>query len=454
MKKEFDYIEFDALKRWLELTQEKLNLPLFTKWTNAEYTVISEAVFEETRTLISRNTFKNIVSNLTNNKNNYLPRASTRDILAQFHGFSTWNEFVNSLNFANKNALPIRHKNNLRKNFIVGIGILLIILLAVVVKNNRPVKKATVTEEYCQYKIDFSDTIGLAPHTFTLNYDFTSCPYKTAEIDFDSYSAKAKYETRNFTNKKGLFNLCYYWPGRYEIYSIIDSTVVNRQNIYILSNGWDARVYNAVNTNHETPWFLKFKRRYNWPKFKDFNQRITDTFIKNGQMHVSKEQALAKQDISENYYTEFSNYQLYNISGDNFTFDMQFFNSSFGKENFCYEAKVELIGTKKKHFLQIVQPGCKVYAQHTFSENVNFAYDKILEGFELNFLNSSNLRIENNNKQVKVYFNEHLFLETRYKRDIDDLVGIIIRLKSAGTVENVSIKDNSTGISFSDDFNR
>ncbi len=439
-----------VIKQILQDIKERMILSEISEWTNSTYSEISEAVFAKTGVLLSRNTLKNMVAKVLENELSFTPQNSTRQALVHFLDYADWNDykqkniqlFTEPVHEATDD-LPVSSKN------YSGAVIIILVISALIAVFFVIANKPKLNRD-AGYSFSLNDSVGYAPHTFTINYDFSQIK-DSVFVDFDVYSAAGRYEYKQISNDKGLLNFCYYNPGKYTITVYIAHKPVKTFNVLILSNGWVAKVYNAEDEKVEKPDAL-VPFRAMWPRYIRFDNIINQGFINESEMEVKEDFVKTLSNIRKNYKTEFSVFQEFEIDGDNIDFMVNFFNKKFGIENYCYSAGFELIGTERNLTFDIMQPGCKIYARYWLSDQYKDGFSNNLTNFEHSFLLPRTVKMEIRNKALKLYLDDKSFFNCKYNASVGKIIGIVLTFKGSATVNWIELKDAKSGKYFRDDF--
>ena len=442
--------DIDILQRLFEDIKIKNHYPDFDEWSNSVYSELSESIHEKTGVLLSRNTLKNILSKIKEHDTKYTPQSSTRNALSRYIGSENWksyrSQFVqNETHFKEiKDKFPfsISFKKVAIATFTAGLIVVGVLLLG---NRNNNVHKTY------EFTAGFSDTVGHAPHTISINYDFSKLKTDSASLDLGTYSLSGKYEQKKYQNKTGVENFCFHHPGYYHTAFYINKEIVQEQNVLIKSNGWIASVYDARTTNSAIPKFILINKT-RIPNYIPLDNYFIEDITKDGMLFISEEKAFAIDVIPKNYKTRFENYSDFNISGDNFSFSSSFHNPDFGKETYCYSVEFTLIGSKGFHRFRIMQPGCKLFARYTFGDIEKDGIKQTINNFEHAFKEPGEINLNVIDKNVVLKFNNSEIFTGSYTQNIGNIIGVKIDLKGASAVDWIELKDNKTTEIFRDDF--
>jgi hypothetical protein len=445
------------LNKILIIIKEKQGYPDVDNWNNSIYSDLSDALYKKTHVLLSRNTLKYLVDKVIENNASYSPQQITKQALCQFIDYEGWDEFrskhINEIPpKAVEKAQPIQSKKRQllfsllpgAKFIFAFTAVLLLVFLAFIF---YPEEKVTIKE----FSFLVSDSTGVAPHTLSINYDFSNYKNDSINIDFDSFSATGKYELKRLYRAKGIEKFCFYYPGMYRCAVYANQHIIKRFDAFIESDSWNAYVWNATTPYADMPNLVKASKKEQM-RYIPFDNFISKPFWGKGEMNVSKSQALAVPGITKNYNTTFFLYRRFNVSGDDFKFKVSFLNPFYGEDSFCYSAFFEIICTNGKHYYQIMNHGCHLYAKYGFSEVTKNGINSTIDGFEHDFSRQRTLECINKSKQINLLMDGNTFHKNTYNKPVGDIIGIRMTFKGAPVINLIELSDNKGNIVYFDDF--
>lgn len=146
---------FQLLKQEVLLTYQK-QYPYFQgnwkSFSSQDIQNLIELIQEKTKQGISE---KWIYTHLKPETNSKLPRKDMLDILSQFSGFSSWDEFVFKNTKEEKTAFPYKKKKNVF--IIIGILIVLVIAILLIFGNKKSSQKFQLKNEFTNETIQTKD---------------------------------------------------------------------------------------------------------------------------------------------------------------------------------------------------------------------------------------------------------------------------------------------------------
>lgn len=445
------------LNKILIKIKEKHGYPDFLEWNNSIFSDLSEKIFEKTSVLLSRNTLKYLVQKVVEQNQSYSPQQITKQALCIYIGYDSWDDFRAQLLDENSHIaseetviVPDKKKPFVLKKYI-NVGVVSFFAAALIII--WILLRFIPTDNTNQNEFSFivSDSAGVAPHTISVKYDFSKNIKDTFLLDFDCFSAAGKYELKKFYRKNGVENFCFYHPGYYHCALYCGDNLIRRFHVFIESDNWNAFVWNATLTPTSLPKVVQLNKDESMRHI-PFDNYITQPFCNNGQMNVSKSLARSVPGITKNYNTTFQFFRRFNLSGDDFRFKVNFSNPYYGEDSFCYSAKFEIICTNGKHYYQIMNHGCHLYAKYGFSEVEKNGITANIDGFEHDFSRPRVIECININKNITLQMDENPFHRNSYSEPVGEIVGIRMTFKSAPVITSVELSDKDGNVVFIDNF--
>lgn len=446
--------ESPYIKYCLKKVEEKLGWGNYAQWTDSDFRNLSEIIKNSSGILVSSHTLKRLFGKIKY-RSNYNPQIATKEALAKYIGYESWNELKSdvSVEYSNNekvlNSEPITGNSRSRKlkhkHYYAVSGLIFFLLAAFVIFY---VKQGKVAGDYV---FEVYHPVGKAPHTATFKYDISKLHYDQAFIDFDHFSNSGKYLMNTLNQDTGSVSRCFHIPGKYDIKLFVDDRLIHTTPVLVESDGW---FYYAIEPDplwNEIPDIVKptiTKRYYNVR----FDNLLTGDFVNNGYMHIPHSSITSVDGLSLNYKTHYILARPFNVSLDSCIFEIKFRDEQFGKGVHCSEASFELIGMKGSVNFQIVEPGCLNYAFISVGKEFNFGETKNLQEFEMEFLNSRRLRMEAINNQVVLYRDDKEFYRKDYEGSLGEIVGIHLSSKGTPHYDWIKIHDIKGEIIYDEDF--
>ncbi|MCS3554197.1 MULTISPECIES: hypothetical protein [unclassified Sphingobacterium] len=402
----------------------KLGNVHISEWKNSDYVRLSALLRRETKVLISENTLKRIFGKLKTPER-YYPQKATRDALALFIGYRDWLEFENvqrAYQESESTVLPEINKEQrpsitidpkpIRKRKIIPLLFLLLFVIAIIIFLFWPTRSIQHPTLHCV------NPIGHTPHSAIFKLSTTkSDALNTSdyEIDFKDWKkAKDSFLDSTVTHY-------YELPGVYYPTLLFKNKVIDTTRVYLQTRGWEVTAYLQADSFRVYP-ILKT----------NIGKNLLPNVTMN-QVHASG------IDTLHTFFTNYSNLQPSDLSGDNMQISM-FVKTSPNRPGVrCSQFDITIYGEKDSHALSIMKPECTSWCHYKFSEQIMNGKSKDLRflGHDLTKGGQFTLRIKN--KFVTVLLDGHQVFETKYEKSIGKVLGINLMFSGVGTFSDYSL---------------
>lgn len=437
---------FYHLEICCRLVGEKYGRPAIAEWTNGDYIKLSSILSHKTGTQISPNTLKRIFGKLKTPER-YYPQKATRDALARYAGFDDWEKFQllhprparleekesvkqsqsdSSLQTAPALQSP---KKNSRKWWWLVLPLPGILAVVIWWRQSRPVVPNDIAPGDAVFTCNNPE--GGNPHSAV--FKLTLAENFTGNTDGFTISFGDGKTPRKIL--PGVLLTHYYEiPGRYFARLLYNEKAIDTTTIYLRSNGWTATATMDRDTIRVYP--------------------VTNgSLFSNHHMTVDTRQLYhAGIDTNKTFYVDFVNTRPTDIDGDNFELTAQVITSSPRAGVRCSQVNATVYGTHAIHDFRVIKPGCTTFTNLQFSEiyKAGAADDLSMLGIDLTHGGSIALRVIN--KRAKVLVNGKEVYSIGYQQPLGKISGIRIGFAGIGTINNVQLKDLTTGEVFNDGF--
>ena len=201
-------------------------------WSNKDFEMLSEQVFEATKKRLSVTTLKRIWGRAELVAN---PSPATLDILSEFLGNKNWREFVamhgSSENFSGKTA----QRNYLKPMIVMGtLTAIVVLVLLFWPKATRATKSADPIDKS---KFAFTSNVvsNEMPNSVVFAYD-ASAASDSAKVEIQQSWDKRKRVT--IKKEDSIATSIYYLPGFFKSKLLVDGIVVKEHDVFIKAEDW------------------------------------------------------------------------------------------------------------------------------------------------------------------------------------------------------------------------
>lgn len=407
------YPEYELVQKCLLQIETQLGWGASEHWHNEVFTELSEVLHQTTNILLSPTTLKRVWGRI-NYKSK--PSISTLNALSQFAGYSNWRDFKNQMAVPEEKKVDKKSLSNrgLILTSAAFMTILFISLFSMIGSDGNQFAKADYS------KISFSSYPVAEGLPNSVVFDFNLENVQSDSIFIQQFWDPTK--TIKISSEQKQATGIYYWPGYFRAKLLIDGQILKEHDLFIKSEGWIGTVdYEPV------------------PKYVN----VTDLINEN----LKFPSAIIKE-ITSSSKPIISTYHLVDdfreVSGDNFLFETSFRTVYQEKWAVCQRTRVVILGTSGALLIPFSIPGCVSDIGLMLNDVYLNGKKHDLSAFGINLSTFRNIKINIQEKQVKIFVDQDKIYAGQYHQSIGRLVGIRYRFLGAGEVERLKIT-NSRG---------
>ena len=417
MKRELDYIE-ECLRKM----GRQFNWGDISEWTNHNYDVLSDEIQKTTGIAISSRTLRR----LANRRIKYNPQIATKNALAIYLGFQSWEDFLLS---KNKNPSSIRQHSRINA-FLFQYFWVLLFLVVIGLSSFFIFFYPAIEIELHKAKVVFysNDMKGTAPHSASFFYDVSKIKSSNILIDNNYYKdgeiIPVKKNMHYYTNT---FEL----PDYYAVKIIANGERISCVGVHVVTKGWST----IVNDNL---------------------YKSAEPVIDSVGLHLSEEQLSALGINPDSAIkVEYRNIKDFGVIGDDMVLETKFINNPSTGSSECQVSTIEIINTHGRLSFSFVTPDCD-------EKMLKAEFGDVYLAGEFNNLNTffqdmnywRNLRIVTGDRRVEVYLDDVQIYSIRYNEPLDDIKGIAFSFIGSGTVDYIKLYNHREDLVYYDDFNK
>jgi hypothetical protein len=444
--------ESPYVKICLKKVEEKLGWGEVAHWTDIDFRNLSNIIDSSSGILVSSHTLKRLFGKIKYNSN-YNPQIATKEALAKYLGYESWNDFKEDLSkevsVKNESLNPISQVN--KKPPLILSRIVYLSIPAFLIIVSIAFYFLWRTYELGPYNFQVQNPVGKAPHTATFNYDISQIGTKNVFIDFDHFSNNGVYLTTNLDQDSGRLSRCFHFPGKYDVKLFANERVIQQIPVLVESDNWFFYAIEPYSVWDLIPDVIKptVSKRHRLVKFDNI---LYGDFINEGYMHIPPSNVGKIEGLTSNFKTHYVLTRYFNVPLDNCIFEIRFRNEGFGGGIQCNEASFELIGMIGSLSFQVVEPGCLNYAFLRIGKVFKFGENENLEEFEMNFLDFRTLKVHVDNARITLYREEEEFYSIDYDGSLGELVGIHLSSKGTPHYDWLKISDPNGNVVYNENF--
>ena len=420
------------------LIEEKLGWGSSSQWTNQDFDLLSEKIYEVTGVTLSQTTLKRIWGKV---KYDSAPTVTTLNTLAKFIGFENWRDFRQKKTAQTATAVtdgpirdtkPITENKKSRRPFLfpaLAIGLTFMSILSWNFFSNKPnAKKENSPAGTYQFSSKKMILRGV-PNSVVFEYDAS---VSTADSIFIQQSWDNRLRAR-VPKDQHLHTSIYYYPGFFQAKLLAGDKIVKEHDIFIQTDGWLPLIELSP-----VPVYIKKEEVF-------VNGKMTLPLAKIKSQNVPMEPAVP--------YVYFANVREFgDLTSDNFIFETSVRNDFKEGSGVCQKSEIRLLTEGSMVSIPLSAKGC-------ISENNLFCLghyikgnENDLSGFGVDFNNFVKVRLEVMNTKAKFFVNDKLVYYVDGIMPGSKIKGIVYRFQGTGSVDWVKLSKNDHTTVYDDEF--
>jgi hypothetical protein len=387
-------------------------------WTNSDFELLSDKIFEKTTVRLSISTLKRIWGKV---KYDNSPTAATLNALANFLDYASWRDFESENNRNNVNnvvAASGEPKTLKRSAFriptVVALVLASIIVVFLLVKGKSP-------HRFDPSKAKFShrEVTDDLPNSVVFDYDISA--YKNVDSVFiqqdwdpmrrEKISADGKQHTS-----------VYYQPGYYKAKLIVNDTIIKQDIVWIKTKGWKA----FLEENMKTPMYLPEE------KFK-----VGD--------HLGFTSEILREKWNTGVFSEhgasLANVRDFDADVASFDFETLVRNSSTPEESVCRRVFITLLTSEMAIVVPLTTKGCSSEIGLLTPNGWTSGKENDLSAFGCEFKTMEKLRMGIKDSVFNVSLNDNIIFTQKQMHPVGKIVGIRIAFEGAGEMAYAKLND-------------
>jgi hypothetical protein len=420
-------------KNWLALCREDIEKSLgwgaCADWSNEDFDLLSERIWEKTKVRLSLSTMKRIWGRV---KYENFPNSVTLNALAAYLGYSNWRDFCEHHPVSESKAITsledeitpavdskITSERRIkmfgsRSLLVKGIALAAILTIAAIaiVKYSQRGRKQEVGSSYQFTSKKATDNL---PNSVVFTYAGTrGAASVTIQEDWDS-TRKVKIDAAGQQHTS-----VYYYPGYFLAKLFVNNRVVKESPVMIQTKGWK-----AIAARKPVPVYFKDS---------DINQK--------GFIGISADQfkkALNVNDLNSKL-VEFDNVREFpGIDSRDFTFETTLRNASTVEESLCRQIRVVVLGTDDAIVLPLADAGCIAKLDLFTGDAPIVGTDHDLSAFGCDFSRFQRLKCQVKDRTLRVFLNDKMVFTAPERKGLGRIVGTKIFFEGAGQIRHVGL---------------
>lgn len=391
----------------IQFIEEKLGQGKSQGWTNGNFEKLSAEVRRETKVYISTATLKRIFGKVKVSEG-YTPHRSTIEALEQFVDFEARIQTEDT-----ERQLQVKYL----RVAMIGIASLLAVGLALAGLEGGG---SHPTSNIVGGNLVITKVEGKCPSTAFFDLRLDSLPgyhlWFGDESPLMNLPVKKRHHLTHFYAYPGYFTPELKYHGK---------TIAREDQVLVETDGWQAFAY-----LFETE---ELNKRY-------YPLLLSHNISAEGVFHVTKPSlANIGLDTTQILVVRLDNYGPTGVSADTMVYEARLKNDEFWPGVRCYSMIVRIQGTKGKIECKLVAEGCSGYSRIILGDSL--VSDKLaLLPLAVDVSDWNDLEISNEQGQVSLTLNGHLFYTGTYAGTLGELIGTSTIFHGSGKVDHISLK--------------
>jgi hypothetical protein len=388
-------------------------------WTNEDFDVLSDRIFEKTAVRLSVSTLKRIWGKV---KYDHSPTTATLNVLARYAGFESWREFVSTTlkpRSTPSQTPPPTPRHRILTPLIIGTVVLAGLLALLSARFIHAPANVPLL------RFENRRTSDELPNSVVFDYDAT--PLHPKEVIIQQSWDPKRREKVDPNGKQ--HTSVYYYPGYFSAKLIVDGVIRRESEVYVTSKGWKAIV-----------------ERSPYPVYLSAQETKSDS----GALAVSASTLSEKtgSTVFSDTWVTFADVRPFpGISGDHFSFTTTLRNTSTVEQCLCRHISIVLLGKESVIIIPLSDKGCisGLSLFPGFGKGVD-GKDHDLSAFGCDFSGWQRLVCTEKDHVITITLNGRPVFSTGGAVSIGDIVGLNIRFEGTGAIREAALQGNGAPI--------
>jgi hypothetical protein len=382
-------------------------------WTNSDFELLSDKIFEKTTVRLSISTLKRIWGKV---KYDNSPTAATLNALANFLGYASWRDFESENNktpltpVANEADAPPVPRKSSRKLVRVFTMIALLatatITVLLLVKGRSPHRFDPALAEFSHREL--SDDL---PNSVVFDYDVSS--YDADSVFIQQNWDPNRREKVSLTGKQ--HTSVYYQPGYFQAKLIVNDTIVRQDVVWIKTKGW-----RGIIEANPAPIYVS-----------------TDDITMDGRLGYTS--GLLNEKLGSPVFNmraaTLQNVKDFNVDVAAFEFETLLRNNSTPEESICRRISVYLLTTDGAFIVPMSTKGCISELGILTMNGWKSGKDNDLSAFGCDFNQMEKLSLSVRDSVFTASLNDKVIFTEKENDVSGQIVGVRIAFEGAGEMQ-------------------
>ena len=411
------------------------------EWKHGKYVSLSDSIFKETAVSISVSTLKRIYGKSQTEKETYEPQIETKNAMARFIGYESWEAFLNNESIKNEVNLVVKGGESSpfflslsKKKFIIGFTAVVIICgFFIIMRGFVPRKELNIKPA----TFNMEESNGDFPFTIKLDYNISSDDTSTYWVDFGDHLKQGDVNfipnEKNILKKEdSLLTHCYTNPDFYRLHVYKGDSLIFSKGIHVFAENW---VTNLLFKDQKSSNYVT--------EYLRFDEDSSSSFISKGPgKHVMNKFA------AFDYWTEYKISKTFLFSDSSFTYTPTLRNNRAYGGKFCFDEILMLSFEQGDVEYNFIEKGCERWVNIVIGEKKVNGRNTDLQMFTQKLSDWNQPSIQLNYPKATIFFNEKEVYNLTYERKLGRLKSIKHVFKGNGQIKSVKLEDSNNDLTY------
>ncbi len=356
------------------------------------------------------------------------PQPSTLKALVSTLGYKTWQDFMQ------KDSNSASRKSVQQPNTKHYVWLLLLIAITGViwtVSSNKFLQKRKdpVVKGDIQFSADKTKSIGV-PNTVIFKYDLSN-------VQADSFFIQQSWNQdhkEQIDPSNHILSSIYYTPSFHQAKLLANDSIIAKQNVHILSQGW--MPYVKYNMRDRIPIYLG-----------------KENMVLNGKLSITEaDLEEAGVNLENEFKLRYCNIRDFDqIDDSNFSIKTKLKCDSV-QALICPYMELMLVFEEDIFWIELTKKGCESNISYKIGEMYFSGKENDLSEFGCDIYKWQELELRVENKFAKLSLNGNSVIDLAYSQEFGKLMGLIYTFAGAGSVDFVQLKGADGNMVYDDQF--
>ncbi len=401
-------------------------------WTNYNYSMLDDDIKKVTGKRISESTLKRMFGKKKTPGDFYHPHTYTKNILAEYLGYSSWDEFrkENRLDleqYDEETEYDLHGHGHHKQRIWLTVATILFGIFFLFVFFRKQIFPHLFSNPLKKFVCE--NPVGKAPYTALFDYDLRPAR-DSVIVNFGNN------EVYFLSPERKLITEFYRFGDYANVMVTMHKRLLAQTHIHVLTDGWQG----GISPNDSLTAFVPFSDQ-------SIIHNIGRLFVEPSDLEKTGHHA------NGDYYVEYRYFDEFAADIDHITLETIVRNNTAEGGKLCNDIEIVLKGEYHDFIIRFLEPGCFRYARFFVGEKHFYGRFDNLSELARDVSVWSDIKIDISGMEAKIYFQGKLLHSEPYTERMGNLKGIIYRFYGDGSVDYLNLKSGRDVI-LKDDFGK